>query len=183
MYKKLFANKRDHSTIIKNYKITGLFFSFLLCIALTSQSQTGRYSVKRIRTFQQEEASGVNSTRDRARQNKLFHWIYLELWADKSIEVTHLWINNKQTGFRVEKISSPVYQPSSETTENKVVIPETNNEVIQLIKTDDLTDQGIPSLNYPASYRRFPILIRYISEGKIYYLGAYPRQLPKERKQ
>jgi hypothetical protein len=94
-----------------------------------------------------------------------------------------LWINNKQTGFRIEKISSPVYQPSSEITENKVVIPETTNEVIQLMKTDELSAQGELMQSYPAAYRRYPLLIRYISEGKIYYLGAYPRQLPKERNQ
>jgi len=183
MYKKLSENKRYHQGSANRYAIVGFFFSFLLSASLICFSQTGRYPVKRIRTFQQEEVSGTNSGRDRVRQKKLFHWIYLELWPSKSIEITHLWINNESTGFRTEKINSPVFQPDSETSEKKVVIPETTNEVIQLIKTDELTNQGIPTQKYPASYRRFPILIRYISEGKVFYLGAYPRQLPKERNQ
>ena len=183
MYRKLSENNCYHSESPKRYATAGLFFSFLLILSLACFSQTGKYPVKRIRTFQQEEVSGTTSGRDRVRQKKLFHWIYLELWPGKSIEITHLWINNEATGFRVEKISSPVFQPNSEITEKKVVIPETTNEVIQLIKTDELTNQGMLTQSFPASYRRFPILIRYISEGKIFYLGTYPRKLAKERKQ
>jgi len=183
MYKKLSENKIDHSISTKRYTIAGFIFSFLLMISLVCFSQTGRYPVKRIRTYQQEETSGANSGRDRIKQNKLFHWIYLELWSGKSIEISHLWINHEPAGFRVEKINAPVFHPSSETTEKKVVIPETTNEVIQLIKTDELPDQTKSISNYPTAFRRYPLLIRYISEGKIYYLGAYPRQLPKERNQ
>jgi hypothetical protein len=175
MYKKLFENKSNPAFVF--------FLTFLISLSLNGFSQTGRYPVKRFRTFQQEEVSGVNSGRDRERQNKLFHWIYLELWPGKSIEITHLWINNEPTGFRTEKINAPVFQPNSEIADNKVVIPKTSNDVIQLIKTDELANKDEVVQNYPEVFRSYPLLIRYVYEGKVYFLGAYPKRLPKERNQ
>jgi len=152
MYKKLFENKSNPAFVF--------FLSFLISLTLNGFSQTGRYPVKRFRTFQQEEVSGANSGRDRERQNKLFHWIYLELWPGKSIEITHLWINNEPTEFRTEKISTPVFQPNSEMSDNKVVIPKTSNNVIQMIKIDELKKTDEIEQNYPSVFPSYPLLIR-----------------------
>lgn len=181
MYKKLSENKklRIRSSI---HFITAGFFFILWSISLPVFSQkTGRYPVKRIRAFQQEETGGVNSVRDRVRVKKKFDWIYLEVWAGKSIEITHMWLNNELTGFRTEKINSPVFHPGSLSTGiKKIVIPASNNVVYQLFKTDAVPEQTDSLIATPAAFRRFPLLIRYQSEGKSYFLGAYPRQLPKQ---
>jgi len=182
MYKRLSDN--SNTIVLRNAnKSIAIFIciSFTFFSHISGYAQSGRYPVKRIRAYQHEEIGGVNSGKARIYPKKIYTWIYLEMWAGKKIEVTHFWINQEQVNFRIENISSPVYHPVIK--DKHIIIPKSSATVLQLIKTDSSEENISFELKAPIAYKRFPILIRYMSESKIYFLGFYPDQLKKIRLQ
>jgi hypothetical protein len=179
MYKKLSVNNISFFLQVNKHSNVLIYLFFFMLTGISGFSQSGKYPVKRIHAFEQEAVSGVNTGRDRPRDKKTYNWIYIELWPGKSVEVTDLWVNNVKTGFQPEKITSPVFYPESK--ENKAIIPKTSGDVLQLIKTELAEDENTLLRKIPTVYRHFPILIRYKSEGKTFYLGTYPQQMKKRR--
>jgi hypothetical protein len=149
-------------------------------ITIPASAQTGKYPVKRIRAYTQESVSGTNTIREKTTIKKNFHWIYLETWPGRTIEITHLWIENVLTGFQIEKTTPPVLHPSGNGVK---VIPQTSGEVFQIMKTDEQPVIADNLQEVPVAYQHFPLVIRYKADGKVYYLFRYPEQLEKERKQ
>jgi hypothetical protein len=142
-----------------------------------SHAQSGRYPVKKIYTYSQSKVGGVNNPRSQNKSEHTFYRIYLELWKDKKIEITHLWIRGNSCGFRTESVTPPVKNNSDSTI---FLVPETAGEVIEVLKETDHEPESNSFKYCPSRYKHFPVLIRYRENGKLFYLGSYPKALPKE---
>jgi len=148
----------------------------LLCSFYSGNAQTGRYPVKKIYTYTQSKVEGVNNPRNQNTRKQTFYRIYLELWSNQKIEITHLWIQSKSCGFQTQTVTSPVKLSSDTTT---FLVPSSSGEVMEVLKEAE-SESGTASFKKcPSRYRRFPVLIRYRQNGKIYYLGSFPKTLPK----
>jgi len=157
--------------------ITRLSVCLLLSLPLASVGQTGKYPVKKIYAYQQKIRTGVNTSRERTRKEDTRTMIFLEIWKERKIEVTHLWEYGKQSGFRTELTATPVNIEGSGFT--RTLVHSTSNEVLQIFHAEELSEKK----TCPKAYRRYQVMIRYKEGNNIYYLGTFTRRLPDERRQ
>jgi hypothetical protein len=149
------------------------FLTGLLFICCASFTQTGKYPVVKLYAYQQKVTGGANFSSDEKGRAKLQYYVYLIVRNGRSIAVGDVWINGRQATFKTEEVKTPVSIEKSigfgNKKEEELLVPQTTHTVLQVVFT---AEAEIAATNSPSRYRNYPLLIKYIENGKAYYLGA-----------
>lgn len=148
--------------------LTGLLF-----ISCTSFLHTGKYPVVKLYAYKQKISGGANFSSKEKSRSTLQHYVYLLVRNGRSITVEDVWIGGQSVSFKTEETKAPVTIENSiklgNTPATETLVPETTHTVMQIVFTNEA---GAAVTNSPSRYRNYPLLIKYIENGRTYYLGA-----------
>ncbi|QNA45226.1 hypothetical protein [Lacibacter sediminis] len=147
--------------------LTGLVF-----ICCTSFLQTGKYPVVKLYAYQQKVSGGANFSSKEKGRSTLQQYVYLLVRNGRSITVDEVWIAGQSVSFKTEETKAPVTIENSiklgNTPATETLVPETTHTVMQIV----FTNEAAAASNSPSRYRNYPLLIKYIENGRTYYLGT-----------
>lgn len=149
------------------------FLTGLLFICCASFTQTGKYPVVKLYTYQQKVSGGANFSSKEKGKAKLQQYVYVLVRNGRSITVEDVWLDGRKATFKPDEVKSPVTIEKSlklgNNSEVEILIPETTHTVLQIVFTNEETP---PAISLPSRYRNYPLLIKYSENGKTYFLGS-----------
>lgn len=149
------------------------FLTGLIFICCTSFLQTGKYPVVKLYTYQQKVSGGANFSPKEKGRAKLQQYVYLLIRNGRNITIDDVWIDGRSVTFTTEEVKAPVTIEKSiklgNTSKAETLVPETTHTVMQIVFTNEAAP---PMTASPARYKKYPLLLQYSENGKIYFLGA-----------
>lgn len=149
------------------------YLLFLLFTAGSSFTQTGKYPVVKLYTYQQKVSGGANFSSKEKGRPKLQQYVYMLIRKGRNITVDDVWIDGRRATFTTTEVKAPVTIEKSiklgNTSDVETLVPETTHTVLQIVFTTEATPATASS---PSRYKNYPLLIKYSENGKAYFLGT-----------